>query len=38
MPFQRGSPDSEFLESFIERHIVDFSKFAYSIVHDYDCA
>lgn len=38
MPFQRNSPDSEFLESFIEQHILDFSRFAYSVVHDYDCA
>lgn len=38
VPFQHNSPDSEFLESFVEQHILDFSRFAYSVVHDYDCA
>lgn len=38
MSFPQNSTDSEFLESFLEQHIVDFSRFAYSIVRDYDCA
>ena len=38
MPFQHTSPDYEFFGSFVEQHIVDFSKFAVYIAHDYDSA
>lgn len=38
MPFRQDSPDYAFFEAFVERYIVDFSKFAFYVVHDYDCA
>lgn len=38
MPFQHDSSDYVFLEAFVEQYIVDFSKFAFYVVHDYDCA
>lgn len=38
MPFRHDSPDYAFLETFVEQHITDFSKFAFYVVHDYDCA
>lgn len=38
MPFRHDSPDYLFFESFVEQHITDFSKFAFYVVHDYDCA
>ena len=38
MPFRHDSTDYAFLETFVEQHITDFSKFAFYVVHDYDCA
>lgn len=38
MPFRHDSTDYAFLETFVEQHITDFSKFAFYVVHDYDYA